>query len=168
MNESITGAGEHSISIELLLILVIRLMAKNFYIQLNSGEKNNWFSQIIICALLPTCFAELPCEQSRTLLSWCLHEGWCTQVLEGGSLYLRWEALLSKLVLIFLPINYQWLDSRKAALYQPLAIPPSVVACIIHCLLMFRVRRAGQALFLITRTEVMSLLSVMLTKSTEI
>lgn len=97
-------------------------------------------------------------DESKTCFLECLHERWCTQEFQGGSLHFGWEALFSQFVpLDPWPIHIKLLDFGEAPVHQALSIPKVVMVYIAHSLPMPRHDKAGHAAFLITLTEVILL-----------
>ena len=88
--------------------------------------------------------------------------------MQGSSLHLGCEALLSESVVVTSPYNIHSY-AGEATVHQPAAIPQVVIIYIIHSLHMMSLYKRGHAAFLITPTEVMllsAMLSVYVHKST--
>ena len=108
-------------------------------------------------------------EQSRICFVGCLHERLCTEVAQGGSLHLGWEAVFSEFVLAisWYCIHRKSSQLGKVTMHQVLRIPEVVIFYIIHSLRMQSDFKPGHSAFLSTPNEVMLLLSIVISKYTE-
>jgi hypothetical protein len=94
-------------------------------------------------------------DRSRTYIFGWLNERKCTNLFQGGSLHLSWEALLDQFSILPQSIHKKCLQLGKAAVCQAFGVSDKVIICNMHFLQMFNSKKAGYAAFRITPIEVM-------------